>query len=131
MFEIMFIIVPVFIGIVFIFTIATMISPKLRGKMMSRQVKALKHMTDYSKDDFEAINKNISEANIKATNNIINEYEDSLKETATKKANINKDAITITTKAIMEGINNSIYCKYCGTNIDSDSLYCKKCGKKQ
>ena len=53
MFDIMFTIVPMFIGIVFIFVILSIISPKFRGKMMSRQIKATKHMVDYSKEDLE------------------------------------------------------------------------------
>ena len=132
MFDIMFTIVPIFIFVVFIITIATIISPKLRGKMMSNQIKAMKHMTEFSKEDFQEINKNMAEANIKAREYIVNEYEDTLKETSTKEAEIKKDAITITTKSIMDGINNNKkYCKYCGAKIDNDSLYCKKCGKKQ
>lgn len=49
--EILFYIVPILIGITFIMTIALMVSPKLRGKLMSRQIKATKHMMDYSKED--------------------------------------------------------------------------------
>lgn len=27
-------------------------------------------------------------------------------------------------------IDETIYCKYCGEEIDSDSVYCKNCGRK-
>lgn len=27
-------------------------------------------------------------------------------------------------------IDETIYCKYCGEEIDSDSIYCKNCGRK-
>ena len=27
-------------------------------------------------------------------------------------------------------IDENIYCKYCGEEIDSDSVYCKNCGRK-
>lgn len=32
-------------------------------------------------------------------------------------------------KGIKE-IDETIYCKYCGEEIDSDSIYCKNCGRK-
>ena len=51
----MFILVPIFIGCVFIFTFAMMLSPKLRGKMMSSQIKATKHMLNESVDDLADI----------------------------------------------------------------------------
>ena len=53
--EILFYIVPILIGITFVLMIALMISPKLRGKLMSSQIKAAKHMMDYSKEDLKDI----------------------------------------------------------------------------
>ena len=49
--NILFIIVPIFIGLVFIFMILMIVSPKLRGKMMSRQFKSVRYMLEESKDD--------------------------------------------------------------------------------
>lgn len=114
--EYLFIIVPIFIGITFLFTIIMIVSPKARGKMMSRQIKAAKYMLDESEED--------------------------LRNMATKSANISKEGISITTKAIKDGFtdngfdstsssNYGYYCKSCGEPIDIDSIYCKKCGKKQ
>ena len=55
MFELIFAIFPfLWLGI-FIFVILSIFSPKFRGKLMSHQVKAVKHMTDYSKEDLEDI----------------------------------------------------------------------------
>ena len=55
-----------------------------------------------------------------------------MKNNVTIKANINKEGIEITAKAIKEGlINNKVYCKYCGKLIDSDSKYCIVCGREQ
>lgn len=55
-----------------------------------------------------------------------------MKDNVIRKANINKEGIEITAKAIKEGlINNKVYCKYCGKLIDSDSKYCKVCGRAQ
>ena len=111
MFDIIFVITAIFIGFTFIFVVLMFVSPKLRGKLMSRQVKAFKHMTDYSKKDFEDINYNVADASMNA--------------------NINKDAIYIKSKAIKDGLSSfMIYCKYCGNKIDSDSKYCNYCGKK-
>ncbi len=51
---------------------------------------------------------------------------------ADKRADISKDAITKTTRAIKAGLTDEvIYCKHCGTEIDADSSFCKKCGKQQ
>lgn len=102
----MLIIVPIIIGLGFIFIIAMIISPKLRGKMMSREIRAQKYMVEESKQDIKSISDNVSYAT--------------------------KDGIKTTVGAIKEGLTqDKIFCKYCGNEIDSDSLFCKKCGKKQ
>ena len=107
MFHLIFTIVPIFIIVIFIFVLAQIISPKLRGKMMSRQIKATKYMMDESKYDIEDISTNMAQAT--------------------------KEGIEITTHAVKKGWTQeeSIYCKYCGHPIDADSLFCKYCGKKQ
>ena len=107
MFEALFVIVPIFIVIVFVFVIAQIISPKFRGKIMSRQVKSLRYMMDESKNDFESI--------------------------STDMANATKDGIKITARAIKQGFNEDecLYCKHCGCKIDIDSKFCKQCGKEQ
>ena len=106
MFEAMFVIVPVFVGIVFIFVIAMFISPKFRGKMMSRQIKAQKYMMDDSKEDLKSISDDMAYAT--------------------------KDGIKTAARAIKEGFTQSnVFCKHCGSEIDEDSKFCKKCGKEQ
>ena len=130
--EILFIVVPIFIGCVFIFTIAMMVSPKLRGKMMSRQLKATKYMLDESIDDLTDIATTSSNAFIKASKNILDNNEDILKDMSRKRANINKEGIEITTRAIKKGLTETKkYCKYCGKDIDIDSKFCSFCGKEQ
>lgn len=107
MFGIMMYIIPVIaIGII-IFTIAFMFSSKLRGKMMSKQVKATKYMIDETKED--------------------------IKDISTDMANATKEEIEITSHALKTGLtaSESIYCKYCGEKIDKDSKFCKSCGKEQ
>lgn len=105
--KVMFVIVPIFIFLVFVFVIAQIVSPKFRGKMMSRQIKSVKYMMDESKNDIESI--------------------------STDMANATKEGIKTTTRAIKEGFeeDKGIYCKYCGSKIDEDSKFCKNCGKEQ
>ena len=105
LFSIMFIIVSIFIGIVFVFVIAMFISPKLRGKMMSREIKAQKYMMDESKEDIRSISNDMAYAT--------------------------KDGIRTTASAIKDGFTqSSMFCKYCGNEIDGDSKFCKTCGKE-
>lgn len=119
--------------VMFIFAIVYMLSPKLRGKLMSRQVKSLKHMVDMSKDDLTDITSTMGNIGVSSAKNIIDNNEEGLRHISRKSADINKDAVEITSRAIKRGFsgNSSIYCKYCGEAIDSDSLFCKVCGKKQ
>ena len=107
MFEIV-----ILIGIaLFIFLLVMVFSPKLQGKLMSRQFKAVKHMVDESKGDLESI--------------------------STTMADVTKKGIKTRTKAVTEGIKEgfseeeTMYCKHCGETIDADSAFCKKCGKEQ
>lgn len=130
--EILFYIVPILIGLSFIFTIALMVSPKLRGKWMSRQIKATKHMIKYSKEDLKDIISTSKDVEINAEKEVLDNREDIMKENVIRKANINKEGIEIATSAIKNGLsNNKIYCKYYGKLIDGDSKYCKVCGKEQ
>lgn len=106
MFDLMFIIVPLFIFLIFGFTIVMIFSPKLRGKMMSKQIKASKYMMEQSKEDLKSISDSMAYAT--------------------------KDGIKVSARAIKEGFTgDSIFCKHCGSEIDFDSKFCKRCGKKQ
>lgn len=131
--EIMFIIVPIFIAIVFILIVAIIISPKLRGKLMSSQIRAVKNMTDYSKEDIEDLMTNLETISINSKNKTINQNEDILKNIADKEAEINKNSITSNARAFKDGISNNdtVFCKNCGSIIDDDSKFCKFCGKEQ
>lgn len=119
------------IGII-VFVILLTFSPKIRGKFMSNQVKSVKYMTDYAKKDIEDINTNVADAQVKSRKNVIDKNYDDLKDISSKSAEINKEAISMTTKAIKDGFNeDKKYCKWCGSLIDRDSNFCKDCGKKQ
>ena len=132
-FNIMFIIVSIFILIVFIFVILSIISPKFRGKIMSRQVKATKHMINYSKDDLEDIGTNLGNVAVNMKKNILDENEEKLREVMNQEADIKKDYVKTMASAVHDGFTNDdiMYCKHCGSMIDSDSSFCKNCGKKQ
>ncbi len=136
--DILFYIVPIFIGLVAIFIFATILSPKLRGKILSSQIRATKHMLDYSKEDLQDLMTTTASMGIDAEKAILDKKEDTMRNNATRKANINKDSIEITTKAIKDGLTNSNvsnqntkYCKECGKKIPSDAKFCAYCGEKQ
>lgn len=130
--EILFYLITILVVLTFIFTIALMISPKLRGKWMSNQIEATKHMMEYSKEDLKNILSTSKSIEVNAEKEMLDNNEEIMKDNITKKANINKEGIEITAKAIKEGLsNNKVYCKYCGKLIDSDSKYCKVCGREQ
>lgn len=107
MYDILFIIVPVFIVLTFVFALVATFSPKVRGKMLSNQMKSLKYMVDESKGDIESI--------------------------STDMANATKGGVETTVRAIRKGLteDEDIYCKYCGSSIDHDSKFCKHCGREQ
>ena len=73
--------------VVFIFAFILMFNPKIRGKFMSKQIKATKYMMDDSKDDIQDVSTNLAKAT--------------------------KDSIEITTRAIKKGFTDDyIYCKH-------------------
>ncbi len=131
-FNALFVIVPIFILVIFIFTIMMMISPKLRGKLMSRQVKATRYMMEEAKDDLKEMGTMAGDIQAQTKKNILDQNEEVLKEIEKRSANIKKEGIEIKMKAIKDGLSkNTVYCKYCGVLIDEDSKFCKKCGKEQ
>ena len=104
-------------------------SPKLQGKMMSRQVKSMSYMMEESKDDLAKL----SGTAVGIKKQILDENEEILTNLAHKEAKIRNVGIKSAAKAIKEGLTevDSIYCKHCGSSIDSDSKFCMKCGKEQ
>ena len=105
--HIMMYVVPFLTIFIFIYVFAFILSPKFRGKMMSKQVKSMKYMVDESKDDIQSISTNMADAT--------------------------SSGIETTVRSIRKGFseNESIYCKHCGSVIDKDSKFCKHCGKEQ
>lgn len=72
----------------------------------------------------------ITKQSLKTTKFIQEENEDELQQIITKNAEIHSEAITNTAKAVKSGLNETMYCKYCGEKIDIDSQFCKHCGNK-
>ena len=106
MFDVIFYGILIVVVVIFIFTFVLMLSPKMRGKFLSKQIRAARYMMDESKDDIENISTNMADAS--------------------------KTGIEITTRAIKKGFteDDKIYCKHCGSMIDGDSAFWKSCGKK-
>ena len=122
----------VFFLCVFGFLIAMIFSPKLRGKMMSKQVKATRYMVQESKDDMATIGKDMTDVGAEVADHAVDEHADTIKKVSDTMAQATRDAVRTTVSAVREGwYKETVYCKYCGTSIDSDSKYCKKCGKLQ
>ena len=126
--KVMFILVLVLMAFTFVFMILMMFSSKFRGKLLSKQIKSMKYMTDNSSGDLEKMMVNLNQATINSKKKILDENEETLKDISDRSADINKGAVKKYVKSIKEGLEDSIYCKHCGEMIDADSKYCKKCG---
>ena len=76
--------------VVFIFVFILMFNPKIRGKFMSKQIKATKYMMDDSKDDIQDVSTNLAKATkdsieINTTEMTIDEVVDAILVEAQKK----------------------------------------------
>lgn len=113
--------------VLFVYAITITFSTKSQIRMLKRQLS-----NNVAKDGLQDILSDLSDLAIKTKNSILEENGDMLRDIATKEANISKDAITIKAKAVKEGFGqaDTMFCKHCGENIDSDSKFCKKCGQK-
>ena len=126
--------ISVFIAIgMFVFVLGMMFVPGLRSKFMGHQLKMQKRMLEDNKEVMQDIGKITGEIGVKTAKGVLDENEEDIRHVVGKTADISKDAITTTTRAIKKGLTEeeSVYCKHCGESIDSDSTFCKVCGKKQ
>lgn len=73
----------------------------------------------------------IARMSAKTVKYIQQENKEDLKDIVNTSAEISSDAITTVTKAVKDGLNDTVYCKHCGSKIDADSKFCKSCGKEQ
>jgi len=118
---------------VIIFTLGLVFNPKLRGKMMSRQLKALKHMQEYSKEDLTDISTTMGDIGITSQKRILDQNADNMEDIAQRSAQIQSGGVETLARAAKKGFTKeeSMYCKHCGSVIDADSKYCKNCGGLQ
>ena len=133
-FDIIFPIVLIIFVLVFLGACVMSFSSKFRGKMLSRQVKSLKHMVDESADDIEALSATLGGVSARTRKKILDENEDILADVTQREANIKKGYVKTMAKAVKEGFSGdeaTAFCKHCGAMIDEDSTFCKKCGKRQ
>ena len=95
---------------------------------MTNDMKQLTKMMEDSKDELSDLMK----TGIELKKQFMEENEADLKEISKEEAEIKKEGITITAKAIRDGLKKEERrCKECGKLIDEDSNYCKHCGKEQ
>ena len=73
----------------------------------------------------------ITKMSTKSIKYIQQENKEDLKDIINTTAEIASEAVTKTTTAIKQGIEDAIFCKHCGAKIDFDSKFCNKCGKEQ
>ena len=133
MFDLIFVLVPILAVCIFVFVICMMFVPGLRSKFMGHQLKMQKRMLEDNKETIQDIGKITGEIGVKTAKGVLDENEDDIRHVVGKTADISKDAITTTTRAIKKGLteDDAVYCKHCGESIDNDSTFCKACGKKQ
>jgi hypothetical protein len=111
----------IFIGFLVLFGITVIImiyktfSPKGRAKWMGEQIKAMQYMVDENKESLEDLGTTTGNIGVNVQKNIIDQNEEKLKDIATKKAEISKEGVEITARAIKDGFtdNDTIYCKHC------------------
>lgn len=129
--NIFFVVITIIAFGIVLFTFVIIFSPKLRAKMMSRNVKSLKYMTDYSKKDIEDIVKNIGDISINSKHKILTENKNKIKEITNIGEEALRDSIKNTLNTVKKSFKDNNYCKYCGKTIDVDSKYFKFCGENQ
>ena len=72
----------------------------------------------------------MTKATIKTAKYIQEQNKEILKDFVSTNAEITSEAVKTTVKAAKEGLKETMYCKYCGKEIDKDSIFCQECGKK-
>lgn len=91
------------------------LSPKLCSKMLGYQIKSTKYVVEDNKEHINDLIATTSGIGINAKKRIMDDYEDTIRNINTREANIKKDSIEITARAIRDGlVGEKMYCKYCG-----------------
>jgi rubrerythrin len=135
---IMFVVVLIF----FIFMAVGMFTGKTHARMMKRNIKTLKTVTDTMGDDMKDLVGNLAEMK----KDIYQAHGDTFREVASMEAEIEAEKTRAKAQAIKDVFGNEakttqgtyttepksgkVVCQNCGSLIDSDSMYCKICGKR-
>ena len=93
LFDIMFYVVPVIFGIVFVFVVISIFSPKFRGKMMAREIKAMKHMMDAGKEDLKDIASAGGEVMADSAQRILKDNMDTLEDIGARTGKIQAETV--------------------------------------
>ena len=72
----------------------------------------------------------IAKAKAKSTRYIQSQTKEDLTAIASTAAEIVSDAVEVTARAVSDGMQKTMFCKYCGAKIDIDSKFCSSCGKE-
>ena len=74
----------------------------------------------------------MSKLHVKTTKYMQQELKDELKDISITNQEIRNESLKRDAKAIKEGFTSgdTVFCKYCGGEIEKDSIFCKFCGKK-
>ena len=73
----------------------------------------------------------IAKARAQTVRYIQEENKDDLTAIANNTAEIMSEAVATTASALSDGVKKTMFCKHCGSRIDSDSKFCSSCGKEQ
>lgn len=127
-------------GFIIINTIG-IFSGKTQARMMKRNIKTLKTITDTMGEDMKDMVGSLAELK----KDIYEEHGDTFREVAGMEAGIEAEKVRAKAQAIKdvfsdntvskpsyssEPKSNKVVCQNCGSLIDSDSMYCKICGKR-
>ena len=103
MFKVVFVIVTIIIVLGIVITFGMLFSPKLRSKFMGAQIKSMKYMIDDNKENLTDITSAMGNISVESRKRILEQNEDTLRELATKQAEINSAGLEEMAKAVKNG----------------------------
>ena len=114
----------------FVFVFLTIFSPKMRSKMLGRQLKITKRVLDDNKETIKDIHNLQADIAIESADKILDKHEDTIRKNVTKMADISSDSVETTARAIKKGISQTKQCPECLKFNDEKAKFCQECGKK-
>jgi len=129
-FNIIFVIMLLFTIAFFIFVILMIFNPKIRSKMMGRQLKATKMILDDNKETIKDIANLQADIAVESTDNILNKHDKTIEKNMTKMANMSAESIETTARSIKKGISKTKQCPECLKFNEENAKFCQECGAK-